>query len=372
MSNILDYLRWRGDIPIEQSPFNDVDNLILARLSYIKFDGIVPESVDEIGIELGEAIAILRNPDAGNPFGVHYDTLSDDDKVLLALLSESRRFNRMLLTGYTNDFDPDAEKQFSSLTILPGDSTAYIAFRGTDNTIVGWKEDFNMSFTTPVPAQTESVRHLKKIASLLDLPLRIGGHSKGGNLAVFSASFCPEEVQRRIICVYNNDGPGLDTDTISKPGYQRVKDRIITFVPQSSIVGMMLEHEEDYMIVHSTQSGMAQHDPYSWEVLRSDFVTHGGLTEGSRFIDKTLKRWVAEVDPEKRKLFIDTLYEIISSTDVKTVREFSASWGKNAVTFARAYKNMDEDTRNILREVVAALIRIARENLALPQKNKAT
>lgn len=368
MANILDYLRWRGDIPLALSPFNDVDNLILARLSYIKFDGIVPGPSDAMGIELAEAIATLRNPEAGNPFAVHYNPLSDDDKTLLALLEESERFKRMLLTCYTNDFDPDAEKQFSSLTILPGDSTAYVAFRGTDNTIVGWKEDFNMSFTTPVPAQTESVHHLEKVAPLLGLPLRVGGHSKGGNLAVYSASFCPEEIQRKIICVYNNDGPGLDTNTISEPGYQRIKDRIITFVPQSSIVGMMLEHEEDYMIVHSTQSGMAQHDPYSWEVLRADFVTDGHLTDGSRFIDRTLKRWVAEVEPEKRKLFIDTLYEIISSTDVKTVREFSASWGKNALTFARAYKNMDEDTRAILHEVVAALIRIARENLASPPR----
>lgn len=368
MANILDYLRWRGDIPLEQSPFNDVDNLILARLSYIKFDGIVPESLGPMGIELGEAIAILRNPAAGNPYGVHYDPLSDDDKALLALLAESERFKRMILTGYTNDFDPDAEKQFASLTILPGDATAYIAFRGTDNTIVGWKEDFNMSFTTPVPAQTEAVRHLTRIAPLLGLPLRVGGHSKGGNLAVYSASFCPEEVQKKIICVYNNDGPGLDTNTISKQGYQRVKDRIITFVPQSSIVGMMLEHEEDYMIVHSTQTGMAQHDPYSWEVLRCDFVTDGRLTDGSRFIDKTLKGWVAEVDAEKRKLFIDTLYEIISSTDAKTVRELSASWGENALTFARAYKNMDEETRNILREVVSALVKTAWENIPIPAK----
>ncbi len=366
MANILDYLRWRGDIPLAQSPFNDVDNLILARLSYIKFDGIVPEEIGPMGIEIGRAVALLRDPAPGNPFSVHYDPLSDDDKALLSLLETSERFSKMILTGYVNDFDPDAEKQFSSLTILPGDATAYIAFRGTDNTIVGWKEDFNMSFTTPVPAQTEAVRHLKTVAPLLGLPLRVGGHSKGGNLAVYSASFCPEEIQKKIICVYNNDGPGLDQNTISKDGYQRMKDRIITFVPQSSIVGMMLEHEEDYMIVHSTQTGMAQHDPYSWEVLRCDFVTDGRLTNGSRFIDRTLKGWVAEVDAEKRKFFIDTLYEIISSTDAKTVREFSASWGKNALTFARAYKNMDEETRTILREVVAALIRTARENLTLP------
>lgn len=131
---------------------------------------------------------------------------------------------------------------------------------------------------------------------------------------------------------------------------------------------MMLEHEEDYMIVHSTQTGMAQHDPYSWEVLRCDFVTDGRLTNGSRFIDKTLKGWVAEVDAEKRKLFIDTLYEIISSTDAKTVRELSASWGKNTLLLARAYKNLDEETRNILREVLLAFIRTARENLSLPTK----
>lgn len=372
MANILDYLRWRGDIPLSQSPFNDVDNLVLARLSYIKFDGIVPERMDQMGIEMGKAIAVLRDPSPDNPHAGHFKPLSDDDKALLALLEESPRYNRMLLTGYTNDFDPDEEKQFCSLTVLPGDATAYIAFRGTDNTIVGWKEDFNMSFTTPVPAQTEAVHHLAKAAPLLELPLRVGGHSKGGNLAVFASSFCPEEVQNKILCVYNNDGPGLDEATIAKEGYQRMKERIITFVPQSSIIGMMLEHEEDYMIVHSTQSGIFQHDPYSWEVLRNDFITDGRLTEGSRFIDKTLKRWVAEVDTEKRKLFIDTLYDIVSSTDSKTVREFSASWGRNAVSLARAYRNLDEDTRKTLREVLAALIKVARENLIPPGKNHST
>lgn len=375
MANILDYISWRGDITVEQSPFNSVDSLVLCRLSYIRFDDIVPGVGERNGMELGRAVDFLTRQDNGNPYYKRFEILSDDDKRLLEALRASERFRHMVLTGYVSDFDPAQEKQFSALTALPGDGTIYVAFRGTDNTIVGWKEDFNMSFTTPVPAQTEAVAHLARVAQTVDGSLRIGGHSKGGNLAVYAASFCDPQVQARISRVYNNDGPGLDRETIGKDGYQKIKHKIETFLPQTSIVGMMLEHEEDYTVVHSSQTGLLQHDPYSWEVLGTDFIKMDAVTDSSRIIDRTIKDWVAHTSAEKRKIFVDALYDVISATNARTVKDLTSDWRRNASVLLRALKNVDEETRQVIFDMLGALLSTAKDQLtsgrakeALPDK----
>ena len=270
MANIFDYLAWRGDITLAQSPFNPVDSLILSVLSYLPFDGTVDSAFERRGITIAEAQVAFSARDVARA-----PVRSDNDVQLLTALAGSARFARMRLTGYTSLFDEARQEQFAALTIRTGDGASYISFRGTDHSLVGWKEDFNMSFMTPVPAQRDAVAYLERAAKSLWGPLRVGGHSKGGNLAVYASAFCGRRFQKRIVSVYNNDGPGFDESVIATEGFQIIGERLHAYVPQSSIIGMLLEHAEQYAIVHSGQKGIMQHDPYSWSVLGKEFRRHG-------------------------------------------------------------------------------------------------
>lgn len=353
MANLMDYLDWRGDLTLRQAGINDVDLLILSRLSYFPFDGVVPSQQDGGSVTVAEAASAEFQK----------DFLQKEDRVLLHALAESGRFSGMKLTGYINKIDPDAQEQFSAVTVLPGNGETVAAYRGTDSTLVGWKEDFNMGYLTPVPAQREAVRYLIQAADRTQGGVRLAGHSKGGNLAVYAAAYCPPDVRERLLSVNNNDGPGFSSAVMEEPGYQAVRGRIRTFVPQSSIVGMLLDHEEEYTVVHSTQVGVLQHDLYTWEVKRDDFVRLDTVTSSSRFADLTLKAWIAGMEPEEREKFSDALYEILSATNAKTVTELSAAWFKSAVAILQSLKNVEEPTKQLLYELLGRLLKSARENL---------
>ena len=226
MANIFDYLDWR-DISLEKVEFNEIDNLILARLSYFPLDGSVKEN-DEITVKE----AYLKMKEQGTTGRI----LQAEDIDLFPKLANSERFGNLKLTGFVNKIDPEAEKQFSAVTILFPDNTIYVAYRGTDNTIVGWKEDFNMSFSDLVASQTESVKYLEKIANKYpEKKILVGGHSKGGNLAIYASVFCKPEIQDRIIEVYNNDGPGFSEKVVQSPEYAKMIKKVHTYIPHSGV-----------------------------------------------------------------------------------------------------------------------------------------
>lgn len=375
MPNVFDYLAWRGDLTFAQSPFNEADSLILCRLAYIPFDGIAPASFVQT-IPLADAAARCLHgapPQSAIPLPAEAGAPQEgsaepprrfrlaDDARLLAALATSRRFCNARLSGYVNLFDPAAEKQFSGLTILLEGELPYVAFRGTDGTLVGWKEDFNMSFLTVVPAQKEAVQYLCAASDSLRGRLRVGGHSKGGNLAVYASAFCGEEIQSRIESVYNHDGPGFLSEVVTREGFQRILGRVHTFVPQSSVVGMLLQHEEGCAIVLSTNTWLLQHDLYSWETACNGLVFTEARTRSSRFIDSTLKAWLTQMNPEERGKLVDGVYTALSASGAVTVADLNRP--KTAVSVLREMKKLDEPTKAIIQQAVELLSASARENL---------
>lgn len=357
MENIFDYLRWRGDLSMDSAPFNEVDSLILARLSYAPFDEINLYKSDVITVEK-TAELLLKVPDLKKHVLWRYDV------DLLSALIGSPRFGNMELTNYVNQIDTDSQMQFSAITIKMADNLNYVSFRGTDNTLVGWKEDFNMSFISPVPAQVSAVAYLEYIASLQEGKLILGGHSKGGNLAVYAAAFCRKDIQDRIVSVYNFDGPGFDEKVLNTEQYHSISERTSTFVPQSSIVGMLLEHEETYTIVKSTQiTGFLQHDIYSWEVERDRFVYLDEVTNGSRFVDDTLKRWIADMEPAQREKFIDTMYSVIAQTNASTLNEMGDNWFDTVKAILSSTRNLDDTTRKLIMESFSLLVKSAKASM---------
>ena len=356
MANVCDYVRWRGDLTLEQSEFNEIDNLILARFSYFPFDKIIREN--EIAT-IKELSRRFSNQDV-----TKLPILWKDDVELFPLMGNSKRFGGMLATKYINKIDAEQEKQFSAITVLMPDDTIYVSYRGTDNTIVGWKEDFNMSFKSHIASQISAKQYLEEIAK--EYPsskIIIGGHSKGGNIAVYAATFASKDVKDRIINVYNNDGPGFCEDVIETPEYQEILPRVHTYIPQSSIIGRLMNHKEKYTIVESVQRGIMQHDLYSWQVLGKEFITLKKLTNESEFIDKTIKDWLENVEPEKREQVIDAVFEILNTTEAQTMKELKANWFANAKTILGTYKNIDSDTKEMVWQTVNELLKVAKNNI---------
>ena len=358
MANLFDYLIWRGDLTLAQSPFNDVDSLILSTFSYIFFDGIVPESMTE-SVSAKEACEIFFDRPRAE-----WKARDAEDERLLMELPKCRRFSEMQLCGYVNQLDFAAEKQFSAMTMLLEDDTVFVAYRGTDHSLVGWKEDFNMSFMDTIPAQQEALEYLKKVsAQFPKKKLRTGGHSKGGNLAVYAAAMVPHAIQMSILSVYNHDGPGFRENMLQRAGYQMILPRVATFVPQSSVIGMLLEHEEEFTVIQSTESGFMQHDPYSWEVLGADFVRLESLTDHSRFLDKTVKLWLDGLEEKQRECFVDTIYEAVTTAPVDAFGEVAVS-PKVVFNALQALTEEDEETKKLMGDSVKLLLQAAKQTAA--------
>ena len=342
MNTISDYFKWRGDLTLDKTPFNEVDAAILARFSYEPFDGIVPENVrEQISVE-DACYGLLNQPD------LNARVLDEYDIIFIKLLAESRRFKDMKISGFVNDTDEERQTQFSAcLFETDGEQTFYVAYRGTDNTIIGWKEDFNMGFEFPVPAQKMALAYFEKVAATYkDGTFIIGGHSKGGNLAVYAATYCDEVYNASITDIYNFDGPGFTEKIMTEDEFRKIEDRIHTFVPGFSVVGMLLEHLEDYSVVSSGAAGIMQHEIFTWETGPVSFVHKKEVSEGSRFVDETFKEWLSGLDKTQREQFVDTVFNLMMSGDAHTLNQFSLHRKETLDAMIKTYKNLDDDTRN--------------------------
>ena len=358
MTNLLDYLDWRGDLTVCQAPFNEVDNLILAELSFVNFRGIVPAPGEGEGISLRAAAEefFTRFPKREKiDMGV---LVPDEIPLMLEKMAGCPRFRDMKLNCFVDWLDNDNAQQFAALTVETGDGKLYLSFRGTDDTLAGWKEDFYMVFLPEIPAQRMAVEYVQQVARQYPRKkLRLGGHSKGGNLAVWSAVFCGAAVQRRVEQVWSNDGPGFHRDLSVLPEYRSIAPRLTTIIPKSSIVGMLLEHEEDYVVVDSSEKGLMQHDGFSWAVLGGSFVRLRSVTRQGRRNDLVLKEWVRNMPMDQREKFVEGLFAVLSASGARTLTDLKADGGKAAIAAVKAMKDMEKDTREALLHALRVLLR---------------
>lgn len=343
MANIINYVQWRGDIPLDQVPMNEVDALVLSYLSYMPYNGLVGEDFAEEGMLLRDAAAYFV--EHGLSSACMIDSEKDDCRLLEAV-RDSERFGAMRVVGFEDRFDVEREEQFAAVTFVPPHGPAFVSFRGTDSTVVGWKEDFNMSFVREVPAQRAAVAYTADAAIALNRPMVLGGHSKGGNLAAYAGVFSDAPVQEKIQCVYNFDGPGFNEEIIALPEFKKVDMRIHTFVPQSSLVGILLWHAEPFTVVRSDAAGLFQHNPYSWQVMGGRFINLPDRTKESRLAEETIKHWLTGLAGEAREQIIDGIYGVLSVSDGKNVADLFE--GKNVRKILRAVSTMDEETKEAI------------------------
>lgn len=354
MANITDYLKWRGDLTFAADAFNEVDNLILSQLVYVDFAGIVPGLKENGEISLKEASGRFWEQHDQKEVLSHV-SMTKTAPFLMQKMAKTERFQTAVLSGYVNDISDEEQSQFSVVCVRLSDGSLYVAFSGTDDTIVGWRENFNMGFLDTTPGQIKAVDYLNAAVRESDKIVRVGGHSKGGNLAVYASVKCKKTVQQKIVNVYNNDGPGFSRELIESDAYQRMSPKISTILPESSIVGMLLVHNGDYEVVKSDNSGAQQHDVMSWNVMGKSPVYVEQVALKSVMLDETLKNWLYQLSNEERQQLVDAAFTMLKEANIKTVDDFYNSKWKVLQELIRAQSRLPEETQKLFLRAVRLL-----------------
>lgn len=348
MAEVHDYLEWRGDVPVTQAnPFNEIDAMICTRLAYLPFERIELETEETI-----RSIAIKMAEFELDDFRL------DDDYQMLMELGISPRFRDIKVTDFVKDNSMELEMQFAAVTLQLSEDVMHLSFCGTDSTVLGWKEDMNMSFMDNVPGQHAACDYAKFIAEKYpDKKMRFGGHSKGGNLAVFAAVGQTEEVQNRIIEINNYDGPGFVEKYISQPEYLRIKDRIHTYIPQDSLFGRLLEHAEPFDIVESTNRSIYQHDLYSWQVMKDHLIRLERTTEQSNITNESIRRILENTSPAQRGEFLDEIYTFIDPDETTTIGDIKEKLPRMLPRIIKAVSSMGETEKQEMTNMLAVFIK---------------
>lgn len=366
MGNIMDYISWRGDLSFEQSQFNEVDNLILACFSYVKLDGISAVTKQK-GIGLKKLTKEFMK--------LHTMKELEADKSFIRLapfmmmeMAKSVRFGKCVVRNYVNDIVTEAEQQFAAMEIVLEDGTSYVSFRGTDDTIIGWKEDFNLS-TGVVPAQKRAIEYLQKISEHTDGMLRVGGHSKGGNLAIYGSVMC-KSAHEKILEIYSNDGPGFSREFQELPETKEMMPKIIRIIPEYSIIGTLLEHEKEPVIVASSSKGLLQHDAFSWEVQGPALVRRDSLNKTAlRFIE-ILHKWIDGMDTEQKRLLIEDLFATLQASGYENLSEVQSGGLKSLAAMVKRVEKFAPESRGMMQELLTAICGGWLEQLQADTKDK--
>ena len=339
MATIKDYLTWRGDLSFGTDPLNEVDNYILAKVGCPDYSGIIPESGGTVPLRDAVRAFFESQKKDDVSFGA---LASGQIASVLRRLPGTQRFGEVGLTGFIKKLEPSSPEQFSALTLLLPDRTAYVSFRGTDDTLIGWKENMMMSVTDAIPAQKDALAYLNMAARRFSGPLIVGGHSKGGNLAVYAAAMADPAIQRRIRAVYNNDGPGFTDAFLQQEGYLRIRPKLHTLLPQFTLVGMMLKREKNVSIVLSPRPGPSAHDGFQWEVSGPRFVRCEQFSRSSLSFEESLHNVLEGMDTEARITFISQLFNTLEEAGASTVTDLSEMQARKGLELFRKVRNQPE------------------------------
>ena len=359
MSHIVSYIKRQQENTFKDVPFNEVDALVLAQFIYLKWDGLVPSISDK-----REAVYLLDIVE-----GMDYSHVFSDERYrkdnleLFEAMVVSKRYGRMQMNYFSDITSVLAETQFSAMTVFLEEGPTVIIYRGTDETMVGWKEDFNMSFKEPVTGQSLSAMYLQQVSELIVGNYIVTGHSKGGNFAVYASMNVEDKIQDRIEKVYSFDSPGFRPEILESVDFNKIKDRIVKFMPHSSIFGMLLQSKEDFQVVECFSIGVLQHNPYNWQVIGNEFKKVDKLDRSSVFLNETYNEWIYSLSDEELHAYSDIWYHIMQEAKITTMLQIAKEPGKSLIHLIDAIRETDDKTKEMAKELAGGLIAIAKENI---------
>lgn len=349
MTNIIDYILWRGDLTMEKSEFNIVDALIFTQISYLDFDKIVSSDIKE-KIKIEEAYELYKTK-RDKKLGI---IIPKEIEELFSAMADSLRYKDLLLSGYVNKVDRNSEMQFSGICINMKDDV-FVSYRGTDDNIVGWKEDFNLGFMQAVPSQIEARKYLEEsIKKSNRSSFYVGGHSKGGNLAIYAFSNIKRQYKKRVLRVYNFDGPGFLEEVVKREEYVEGEEKIVNVLPKLSLVGQLLNRVGKEMIVESDGNILTQHRAFSWHIQGADFVKASSLNEGSIMVDNVITKWISEMNYEERENLVENLFKIFNISDVHTLTDMA-----DKIKFIKLIGNADKNKMMQLKKNLTRIMEYA-------------
>ena len=356
MKNMLDYIKEFGHVSFEERAFSEIDALVLTELEYLPLEKVVPSDENGENFVTVKEIAEYMQEHKQELFDENPMMITEERHEVSQVIADAPRFQSLKFFGVVSEWDKDTTKQFAAVTVEVEPSVRLVVFRGTDETLIGWKEDFLMTYSPLVAAQTDAKEYLAKQASLWDGDLMISGHSKGGNLAIYAAATQVEDVQLRIVDIFCFDSPGLYRSVLETKGYQNIVPLAMRYIPQDSLVGLMLESEVPYVIVKSNATGAMQHSAMTWEIEDGQFIKMEKLTKNSQLNDQTFKKWTESVSDEELELFWNVFFELLFSVGIDTVNDLYGEFMHYVQEFLKAAGNMDEEKRELLTRIALLLV----------------
>ncbi len=351
MADFFDYLYWRGDLTFDKVPFNKIDALLLAQVSYCLFDGVVSEAFNEKKTFAQVAKDFAALPDYEERINIGF-LINKRTTELMVKCAESQRFRNVELCGFRNIYNEEKVEQFAALTFII-DGKPVIALRGTDDTITGWKEDFNIAWLDQIPAQKDALEYFKEACAALDGDFVLTGHSKGGNLVINTAVRCDKKLQKRVSQVYNFDGPGFDPAFFESEEYEAVEEKIKSFYPGFSVVGMIFHHPKDFEIVKSDGFAFWQHDAMNWQLMGAEFVNEADFADESKLFYSAFNEWIDKLNKKQKKNFVETMFYVLEASGAKTNNEIEKDALKATARMVAAYADMDKKRRKELRDILS-------------------
>ena len=359
MSHIVSYIKRQQENTFKDVPFNEVDALVLAQFIYPKWEGVVPSVSDKReSVYLQD---IVKEIDYNHVFSD--ERYRKDNLELVEAMVASKRYGRMRMNYFSDITSVLAETQFSAMTVFLEEGPNVIIYRGTDETMIGWKEDFNMSFKEPVTGQRLSAMYLQQVSELLEGNYIVLGHSKGGNFAVYASMNVEDRIQDRIEKVYSFDSPGFRPEILESVDFNKIKGRIVKFLPHSSIFGMLLQSKEDFQVVECFSIGVLQHNPYKWQVNGNEFKKVDKLDRGSIFLNETYNEWIYSLSDEELHAYSDIWYHVMREAGITTMLQFTKEPGKSLLHLIDAIRETDDKTKEMAKELAGGLIETAKENI---------
>ena len=361
--NIIDFVANNHD-RLKESKFGDVDSLVLCQVYYTRLEVVL----DGEDVERESAKWPLKEFNKAEYFkDMFNDAITDKQNFeLMQNVFACRRYRDILVKSIVSELDESSTKQFAACCYELDADTDYVCFRGTDGTILGWKEDFEMSFKPEIPSQANAVQYLEKHygkgSAGENKRIYVGGHSKGGNLAVYAGLMCSQDIQDRIIKIYSHDGPGFRNEIADMLSdiIDRGAPPIVKQVPQASVIGMLLTQPGDTSVIKSSGiGGFMQHSAYSWDVEDGNLVELEQLTKGSKYVDRTVQSWLMSADADSRQRFIEALFSLLLDDEVDTVHDLKKISPTKLVDMKKSFDSFDEQTKELIEGMLRNLAKIA-------------
>ena len=350
---LLEYLDRVGNKSFSEYSFNIIDALILSILSYIRFD-FMKEKENEI-LNLKNALEIYFL----HPELVKLDEHNLKRRSLLKELINCSRFNNLTLFNYENDLDESLEQQFGAISIILNYESVFLSFRGTDITLTGIKEDMNMSYSDLIPSQIMAKNYISNKLYKKYKNIYIGGHSKGGNLAIYSALCAKKKIKDKIKYIFNFDGPGFNEEISKNYENEIIFNKVVTLVPEMSLVGMILNKPENTIVVDSDAFGIDQHNPFSWKIDENNhFILATFISKTSKVFNNSVKDYFLRLSQKDREKFVSILWELLSATKIKTIVELKENMGSSLLNILIAYKRFDDEEKELLKKNFALISKI--------------